>query len=207
MSSEAIHLVAALNRNEVEIQVGLQCAPLLTGIKVSNLLGVNSQHRDTVIRLFCTTGISCRLLCECSERVTFFLFRREKLEAYLRCPEVMALMKAFGYSGVGLVDILSKVAKRYSGYMKCREPFPHEIGLLLGYPAADVAGFILNGGKDFLYSGYWKVYENLEERLEIFEGYDQAKEQVVRMIAAGADVHKILLKFHRTPSHKHQIAV
>lgn len=59
--------------------------------------------------------------------------------------------------------------------------------------------------KDFIYSGYWKVYENLEERLEIFEEYDQAKEQVVRMIAAGADVHKIL-KF-RTPSRKHQIAV
>ena len=60
--------------------------------------------------------------------------------------------------------------------------------------------------QDFIYSGYWKVYENLEERLEIFEEYDQAKEQVVRMIAAGADVHKIL-KFHRTPSRKHQIAV
>lgn len=206
MSSEAIRLVAALNRNEVEIQIGLQCAPLLTGIKVSNLLSVNRRHKTAVIHLFRATGISCRILCECSERVTFFLFRREMLEAYLNRPEVLALMETFGYRGVDLVTILDTVAERYSGYMKRREPFPHEVGLLLGYPAADVAGFIVHGGKDFLYSGYWKVYENLQERLEIFAGYDRAKERVVRMIAAGADVHRIL-RVHRAPSREQKIAV
>ncbi|MBS6953418.1 MAG: DUF3793 family protein [Enterocloster asparagiformis] len=206
MSSEAIRLAAALNRNEVEIQIGLQCAPLLTGIKASNLLSVNRRQKRAVPHLLCSTGISCRVLCECGGRVTFFLFRHEMLEAYLNRPEVQELMEAFGYQGAGLTEILGTVAERYSGYMKRREPFPHEVGLLLGYPAADVAGFILHGGKNFLYSGYWKVYENLQERLQIFEEYDRAKERVVRMIAAGADVRRIL-RAHRALSHKQQMAV
>lgn len=206
MSSEAIRLAAALNRNEVEIQIGLQCAPLLTGIKASNLLSVNRRQKRAVTHLLCSTGISCRVLCECGGRVTFFLFRRGMLEAYLNRPEVQELMETFGYQGADLMKILGTVAERYSGYMKRREPFPHEVGLLLGYPAADVAGFILHGGKNFLYSGYWKVYENLQERLEIFEEYDRAKERVVRMIAAGADVRRIL-RAHRALSHKQQMAV
>ena len=31
--------------------------------------------------------------------------------------------------------------------LKTREDFPHEIGLLLGYPLADVKAFIENEGK------------------------------------------------------------
>ena len=32
--------------------------------------------------------------------------------------------------------------------------FPHEIGLLLGYPVEDVLGFIRHQGKNYLYTGY-----------------------------------------------------
>ncbi len=32
--------------------------------------------------------------------------------------------------------------------------FPHEMGLLLGYPVEDVVGFMENNGKNYLYSGY-----------------------------------------------------
>lgn len=206
MSSEAIRLAAAMDRNEVEIQVGLQCAPLLMGIKVSNLLSVHRRHKAAVVHLFRSTGISGCVLCECAERVTFFLYREDLLVCYLKRPEVTALMETFGYRGRKLAEILWDVAEKYAGYMKRKEPFPHEIGLLLGYPAADVAGFIRYEGKNFLYSGYWKVYENLQERLETFQGYDQAKEQVVRMIAAGFDVRRILEDYHAIP-HKKRMAV
>ncbi len=40
----------------------------------------------------------------------------------------------------------------------CEEDFPHEIGVFLGYPLADVIGFIQNRGKNFTACGYWKVY-------------------------------------------------
>ena len=54
--------------------------------------------------------------------------------------------------------------------LTCRKGkrFPHEIGVLLGYPAEDVKGFVVNEGKNYLYSGYWKVYGDLSEAKQLF---------------------------------------
>ena len=193
MSSEAIQLMAAMDRRAVENQIGLQCAPLLTGVKISNLLGVDRRQKAAVLFLLRSTGISCRLLCECGDRANFFLYRKEELEAYLGKPKVSALMRRFGYRpGLTLDAIFERVATRYAAHMQQKDPFPHEIGLLLGYPPEDVEGFIRYKGQHFLYSGYWKVYANLPERLAVFDGYDQAKETIVRLMSAGWNLHQIL---------------
>ena len=49
--------------------------------------------------------------------------------------------------------------------------FPHEIGLFLGYPLGDVAGFIRNRGKNCKCSGCWKVYCNELEAQKRFARY------------------------------------
>lgn len=36
---------------------------------------------------------------------------------------------------------------RYEAYVQKGKAFPHEIGVLLGYPAEDVKGFVVNEGK------------------------------------------------------------
>ena len=41
-----------------------------------------------------------------------------------------------------------------------RQSCPHEVGLFLGYPLADVVGFIENEGKNCKCAGCWKVYGN-----------------------------------------------
>ncbi len=51
MSKETLDLMLGLNRQELEIQIALQCAPLLTGRKISNLLTVE-RFRSAVLRLF-----------------------------------------------------------------------------------------------------------------------------------------------------------
>ena len=38
MSKEVFQMVEELNQEDLQTQLALQCAPLLTGIKVSNLL-------------------------------------------------------------------------------------------------------------------------------------------------------------------------
>lgn len=147
MSRETLDLMLELNHRELETQVALQCAPLLTGLKISNLLTVSKAHRNEVIRLFRDTAVSCFLLYESEEKVTFLLYSREKLERYLRQKDVRELMEHFGYQGMALGLILRKVALRYGAHMEEKADFPHEIGLLLGYPTKDVSGFIdlLNG--------------------------------------------------------------
>jgi hypothetical protein len=97
-----------------------------------------------------------------------------------------------GYKTQKLVYVLKEFSMRYRYYMNYRGEFPHEIGLLLGYPADDVKGFIDNGGKNFLYTGYWKVYSDLHETIEVFEKYNHAKKLITQLVKQGSSIRSIL---------------
>ena len=64
MSKETLDLMLSLNRQELEIQIALQCAPLLTGRKISNLLTVDRSFRSAVLGLFRSSAVSCYVLYE-----------------------------------------------------------------------------------------------------------------------------------------------
>ena len=66
------------------------------------------------------------------------------------------------------------------------------MGLILGYPAADVYGLIINKGKNDLYTGYWKIYDNLSDTLKLFEQFNRAKESMIRQVDAGASFSDII---------------
>ena len=66
------------------------------------------------------------------------------------------------------------------------------MGLLLGYPAEDVKGFVENEGKNFLYSGYWKVYADVEEKRRLFQKFENAKETVIQLLSYGVGIQDIL---------------
>lgn len=100
MSKETLDLMLGLNRQELEIQIALQCAPLLTGRKISNLLTVDKRFRSAVLRLFRSSAVSCYVLYESDDRITFLLYVREKLEAYLRTEKVKKLMEEFDAADV-----------------------------------------------------------------------------------------------------------
>lgn len=72
--------------------------------------------------------------------------------------------------------------KRRIGLQKS---FPHEIGLFLGYPPADVAGFIRHRGQKFSLSGYWKVYGEEAEARALFALYTHCTEEFCERLEAG----------------------
>ena len=198
MSKETLHLMLKLNTEDLDTQVALQCAPLLTGMKISNLLTVGRSKRAAVLELFKETAVSCCILYESSEKTTFLLYIRPALEAYLSRPEVKVLMERFGYRGWDLEEILSLVSIKYEEHMEDCAGFPHEIGLLLGYPAKDVTGFIENNGKNFLYIGYWKVYSECKR---IFQSYNHAREHIIHMVSRGMKIDAIL-RIHNLNQYK-----
>lgn len=181
-----------LDDKKLDYQIALQCAPLLTGIKVSNLLIVPGSKRKAVIARFQKTALSCHILCITDQKITFLLYHREKLLQYLQEDASREILHLTGYHSYDLEEILKELSIRYCNYIKYRQVFPHEIGIFLGYPVEDVAGFINNQGKNYLYIGYWKVYGNLPEAMNLFEKYRQAKQLVIRMISQGVNVHHII---------------
>lgn len=192
MSQEVFELVQGMNLKSIETQIALQCAPLISGLKVSNLLIISAEDEALVRVILRRSGISFFRLLRTGEKVTFLLFRKNPLEAYLKQQEVEAMLAEAGYAELSLGNILSTFQKRYAHYMSAGGRFPHEMGLLLGYPAEDVKGFVENEGKNFLYSGYWKVYADVEEKRRLFQKFENAKETVIQLLSYGVGIQDIL---------------
>lgn len=192
MSQEVFELVQGMDLKSIETQIALQCAPLISGLKVSNLLIISAEDEALVRVILRRSGISFFRLLRTGEKVTFLLFRKNPLEAYLKQQEVETMLVEAGYAELSLGNILSTFQKRYAHYMSAGGRFPHEMGLLLGYPAEDVKGFVENKGKNFLYSGYWKVYADVEEKRRLFQKFENAKETVIQLLSYGVGIQDIL---------------
>lgn len=193
MSREVLEIVEKMDKKQLETQLALQCAPLLTGIKLSNLLTLSKTMGKDVEALFRDTDITVQILCQTSQRITFLLFREKELLAYLNQSDVSESMRLFGYQTLRLIDIFEKLCARYQKYMNDHQSFPHELGLLLGYPATDVLGFIRNEGKNYLYCGYWKVYGDVLFARKLFGEYNKAREDAIRLVSAGMEITEIML--------------
>lgn len=197
MSREVLELVEKMDKVELKNQLALQCAPLLSGIKPSNLLTLRNHSVEEVEAVFAGTDITVQILCQTGRQTVLLLYREEELLTYINTPDVKHAMQRFGYRTLHLTDIFKVLCTHYETYMTDRESFPHELGLLLGYPVEDVLGFVENHGQNYLYSGYWKVYGDVGKAKALFNRYTAAKEQAIRMVVAGAEIKTLLTMGHQ----------
>lgn len=192
MSTEVFELVQEMDLKDASTQLVLQCSPLITGIKLSNLLIIQNENLEKVKRVLSGTNISYYILLEMEYKTTLLVYCHRKLEKYLMNPKINCFLQENGYIDVSVEAVLPQFQKRYRKYMEDKREFPHEMGVLLGYPLEDVEGFIKNQGRNFLHAGYWKVYENLPKKLRLFESFELAKETLVQLISYGASIEEVI---------------
>ena len=176
------------NKEWLKKQIAAQCAPLLAGLKPSNLLIIPKEWAESLQQALNGTKVVFFCLSEYDGNLVYLLYRANELMMYLTEPEVEKLLLELGYMGSGLYPLLWKVSEKYMAHKRERSTFPHELGLLLGYPVVDVRGFMEHGGRDFLYSGYWKVYGNVRETVSLFREFGRAKELLMRFVAEGGSL-------------------
>ena len=192
MSQETWEILCGMKADDVELQLALQCAPLITGLKVSNLLTISPEGFSQVEKIIEGSVLSMYPLLETEEKVAILLYRKDRLEKYLKMPQVQDLLQKAGYTSCQLEDILPVFCERYETFAEKGEPFPHELGLLLGYPPEDVEGFIRHQGRNSLCTGYWKVYADKEVKLRIFEKYEYARDNLIQLLHYGMKMAEII---------------
>lgn len=196
MSEEVKAIVRELDSGQVETQLALQCAPLIAGLKISNLLIIEKSNLPYMNYILQGTGISAYVLQVNVERIIILLYRKEPLASYMKQRESQRLLEQMGYSSVCLGDILPEFRRRYQYYLETKQHFPHEMGLLLGYPIEDVEGFIHNAGENCLAAGYWKVYGNLKEKRQMFREFELAQEAIFQMISGGTRIEDVIRRYN-----------
>ena len=106
MRQEVFEIVQKMDKDNIRTQMALQCAPLITGLKVANLLIIPSKNEKYVGAILDGTDISYIRLAKSECKTTFFLYREERLTAWLMRAENRVLLTEAGYSGIILSDIL-----------------------------------------------------------------------------------------------------
>ena len=130
MSQETWEILCEMEADDVELQLALQCAPLITGLKISNLLTISPEGFTQVGRIVEGSVLSLYPLLETEEKMVILLYREDRLEKYLKMPQVQKLLREAGYESDRLEDILPVFCDRYETYAERGKPFPHELGLL-----------------------------------------------------------------------------
>ena len=169
-------------------------APTLLGIKCANLISIPVTGKEIAVlrRRFLSgtqhSGLQMRVLCGCGLRLLVYIYHSQLLEMRLRDPDVSAFLQRYGYrEDMSLQEMLSILGKRIT----CGR-FPHEIGIFLGYPLADVEGFIQNAGQNCLLCGVWKVYSEPECATRTFEQYGRCREYLCDKLEQGFDLYEAL---------------
>lgn len=196
MGTNLIQFIEKMNPKDIDTQIALQCAPLLSGIKIANILITEYKNIEKIKQIFNDAPYSYKLIHQNDNRMTFLVYQKEQLKFYIMGKEQTALLYSFGYDDTNLTVILERFANRFTEYMKEKvnekADFPHEMGILLGYPVEDVIGFIENRGQNAIYTGYWKVYSNLQQAKQTFDNFNKAKATMIQLLFYGESIENII---------------
>ena len=173
---------------QLQKALAIHSAPALCGIKASNLINVDYSDElfkeiEELNKKF--TNFRFYFLKKDKNKVLILIYRKRVLERELNRNSNKEFLKELGYD-VSSIDSMLLCLKERIAY----NDFPHEIGVFLGYDLSDIKSFIEN--KKCLYTGYWKVYSNLDEKLELFSKYTRCKNCVIKMIDKGFPIENFM---------------
>lgn len=177
----------------LDMQLAYYAAPTMLGIKPASLFwcrtNIDGMHDQ--VNLFNEyakgKGFAIKRIDERKKHIGIFVYHRSLFEHNLSDASNMSYLQQFGYKLTLTPE--EKLAKLFERMKTC---FPHEIGIFLGYPIRDVAGFIENKGRNYILRGSWLVYSNPEYACRLFYHYKLCRNWLVGKIMDGMSIYDVL---------------
>lgn len=170
-----------------KFQLARDFAPLVKKLRISVFLSISDCYVPYFCRLVRSCGFSIWVLRHDSGKTAVIIYNRVLMEKYLKRQDVLDILEENGYGGMSGIECLRKFSHKYQDYMEKKSVFPHEMGIFLGYPPEDVRGYIKNEGNNSLCTGYWKVYEDVKGKMDLFDKINKAQTAFVSLIMQGMD--------------------
>jgi len=158
-----------------EAEIVRQCAPTLAGIKIANLFIYTFPCNEdcftslTYIRkVLRYKGIYVELLKYniLTHQALIFVYRETGLQRVLAEKRIQDFLSKQGFeSAHSCLEVIEELVWRLNN----TSVFPHEIGLLLGYPLEDVQAYMASPHSPGVCLGCWKTYSNPEKAQIYFE--------------------------------------
>ena len=191
--------------------VAFEAAEVLAGVKPSTLINLPDRQRSCGKNLFSIwkeygqdlineSSLEGTVLVERPGSLLLFLYDREALKRLLSEKKVKAMLRKADYADeLDLDYLLSELSSRF-----CSGVVPHEIGIVLGYPLKDVAGFMGISRRQFSCQGPWKIYGNPKESLLLAETHRQYRSRMAGWLLSGWGPYQCLDASCRTVAALHK---
>ncbi|SHO51157.1 DUF3793 family protein [Anaerocolumna xylanovorans] len=181
------------------------CMPTLVKMKPSSLVSFRKRYIDSrdnffkaLIREIESFGCQYRILYEGENDIYIIVYDKVLLyEVLLRnIDNPLFLGKGYKLDDCYPEETLECLKERYGRYQRNKnlgltKDFPHEIGIILGYPAADVEEYIRNNGENYILCGYWKVYRNAEEAVKLFAVFSRIRGDAMKLFFSGRPLSEL----------------
>ena len=169
------------------------CAPTLACLKTGNMFTCAFDSRKQMTKelrqlnqRLSHKGLRILPLRWRDGKALLYLYRPKLLERDLRDPLSRKLLSECGYTGEDANVCLARLISR----LRTEEDFPHEVGLFLGYPPADVDGFI-HRRDSYKLCGLWKVYDDIESAIRQFARCRRCTEVYLNCLSRGFSLEKL----------------
>ena len=171
-------------------------APTLADLKTGNLFAIPYTSRQQLQREVeeVSERLSGKKLCLMiihfyEKRALVYLYRPDRLQQDLRDSLATKILRAANYKTLDAAECIHHLIQRMD--LSAGEEFPHEIGLFLSYPPADVKGFIENKGENCKCCGCWKGYGDRKSAEDCFRRYKKCTEAYCRSFACGVRLEEL----------------
>ena len=91
MRTNVLYMLKSMDKRDVGLQLALQCAPVITGIKVSNLFIIDKNMVEELYDIIDGTDISAFFLYEDEIKANILLYRKKELQQYLLGKENLGM--------------------------------------------------------------------------------------------------------------------
>ncbi|APG28651.1 hypothetical protein A7E78_12905 [Syntrophotalea acetylenivorans] len=159
--------------------LALEAAEVLAGVKPANLVQLRNRRQPCgrnlhqLWKLYSNTLLAGSALKALSLRQKetgdlMLFYTPELLQSHLQHPKTAKFLKQLGYlTPENLQQTLAELQKRF----QTEVDMPHEIGLFLGYPLKDVAGFMGCSDKPCTGCRQWRIYGDPAPSLALSDRY------------------------------------
>ena len=176
------------------------CSPTLAGLKTGNMFSVRFASNEEMIReiralnrVLKEKDLRAIPFRQKGGRYLVYIYRPAFLKEDLANPAALAILLEKGYRTGSTEGCLAQLACR----VERNNVFPHEIGLFLGYPPADVKAFMKHPNDGVKKAGYWKAYGNAEEAESVFRMYRTCTELYLQEVSRGRTIRNLAVRTDR----------
>ena len=186
----------SVSRRSFAFDLASLCAPTLAGLKPASLFRYQpgaGQSGSAMAAAWhaalCDRGVAVRVLKNCPRTgaVLVYVYRPAQMDTLLKNCDVLHFLQSEGYRPGTADALLTQLSQR----LCCEGDFPHEVGIFLGYPLADVVGFIQNHGQNFTVCGHWKVYTDPAAAQQQFVRYKKCETIYTRCYRRGTPIRRL----------------